>query len=326
MWGTIGITGVDEDVYRALLRDPDIGVADCAAALGISAPRCRAAIRRLVAAGLLEPDGSPASRPRLVDPRLALGTLIRDRQRELDRLAASLDELATDFYHGRLRADPGMLFETLDGEAALTARFRDLLSRAEHEILCLDAPPYVLDPDECEALERSVLARGAKFRSIYGATALNDPGKHTYVTEMIRAGEQARLLRTVPLKLFVVDRDTAILPLTGSETGRRFRTVVVRRSALTDALNTLFEVLWRHATPWPAPDGSAARRPAGSALADDEYALLRYLVSGLKDEAIARHLGCSRRTLRRRVDGLLDKLGAASRFQAGALAAQRGWL
>ena len=31
MWGTIGITGVDEDVYRALLRDPDIGVADCAA-------------------------------------------------------------------------------------------------------------------------------------------------------------------------------------------------------------------------------------------------------------------------------------------------------
>ncbi len=300
MWSAVGISAIEERVYRAMLRDPDITVADCAQSLGISPGRCRASIRRLVAAGLLEHTGTRAGSARPVDPRVALGSLIRGRQGELDRL-----------------------------DAAISTRFRDLLSSAEHDIVCLDAPPYVLDSDECEALEVSALRRGARFRSLYSTEALNNPGKLAYINAMVRTGEQARLLRTVPLKLFVVDRGTAVLPLTGSEAGSRFRAVVIQRSTLTDALYALFEVLWRDAIPWPADpsgNGSGPRPGGGAALTDDEHALLRYLVSGMKDEAIARHLGCSRRTLRRRIDALLDRLGATSRFQAGALAAQRGWL
>nr|WP_284716815.1 LuxR C-terminal-related transcriptional regulator [Streptomyces sp. G1] len=54
--------------------------------------------------------------------------------------------------------------------------------------------------------------------------------------------------------------------------------------------------------------------------------LLALLVSGLKDEAIARQLGWSVRTMRRRMSRLHDQLGAANRFQAGAVAARRGWI
>ena len=329
MWSAVGIAEVEQQVYRAMLRDPDIAVADCADSLGISPQQCRASIRRLVAAGLLEQTGDGERPVRPVDPRVALGSLIRGRQGDLDRLGAAVDQMATDFYHGRLRADPGMIIEVLKGDAAISTRFRDLLSSADEDIVCLDAPPYVLDSDECEALEVAALRRGTRFRSLYAAQALEDPGKLAYVTAMVGHGEQARLLRTVPLKLFVVDRGTAVLPLTGSEAGSRFRAVVVQRSALTDALYALFEVLWRDAIAWPAgPSGNGLppRPGAGTALTDEECALVRYLVSGLKDEAIARHLGCSRRTLRRRIDRLLDRLGATSRFQAGALAAQRGWL
>lgn len=46
----------------------------------------------------------------------------------------------------------------------------------------------------------------------------------------------------------------------------------------------------------------------------------------MKDEAIARHLGVSLRTLRRRVSDLQERLGAASRIQLGVRAAQRGWV
>ena len=52
--------------------------------------------------------------------------------------------------------------------------------------------------------------------------------------------------------------------------------------------------------------------------------MLRLLVAGLKDEAIARYLGCSLRTVRRRVAGLMEHYGADTRFQLGAsLAALR---
>jgi len=320
MWQAVGLDGTEERVYRALLREPDIGPAECAPTLGITTQRYHAAIRRLAGAGLVEFIGSP-SRARAVDPRLALGSLIRNRQGELDKLAAGVDQLATDFYHGRLRADPATVIEVIEGDEAISARYRQLLSSACEGILILDAPPYVMDGDECEALELAALRRGVRCRSLYATDVLDNPDKLAYVNGMVRAGEQARLLRTVPLKLLAVDRHTALLPLTGSEAGSRFRAVEVQRSALTDALYALFEVLWRQATPWPTRG-----RGASPGLTDDEQALLRYLMSGMKDEAIARQLACSRRTLRRRVDALLDRLGATSRFQAGALAVHRGWL
>lgn len=325
MWLAVGISGTDEHVYRALLRDPEIGVADCARTLDITPQRCTAAIRRLVAVGLLQ--DSRSGRPRPVDPRVALGALIRERQGELARLSGDVEQLATDFQHGRLRADPGLLIEVLDGADAIRTRLRDLLAGVEEDIVCLDAPPYVAGGDECQSLELAALRRGVRFRCLYAADSLNDVEKYGYVSGMVRAGEQARLVRVVPLKLFVFDRRVAILPLTESEAGGRFRAIVVQQSALTDALHTLFEVLWRHAPQWPGVNGGNGRlRGNGPAPTDEECVLLQRLVAGMTDEAIARQLGCSRRTLRRRIDALLDKLGAASRFQAGVLAAQRGWL
>ena len=54
--------------------------------------------------------------------------------------------------------------------------------------------------------------------------------------------------------------------------------------------------------------------------------LLDQLAHGAKDEQIARTLGISLRTVRRRVAAILAELGVESRFQAGVEAARRGWL
>jgi len=61
-----------------------------------------------------------------------------------------------------------------------------------------------------------------------------------------------------------------------------------------------------------------------AASADDR--LLSLLATGLKDEAIARQLGVSLRTVHRRTSGLSESLGARTRFQAGVLAERRGLL
>ena len=105
-----------------------------------------------------------------------------------------------------------------------------------------------------------------RVRCLYNADVLNDPEMLAYLTAMTKAGEQARFLRTVPLKLYVADGALALLPLTGKEAGSRFRAVVVQRSALTDALHALFEVLWRQATALggTGPERRDSAPPAGS--------------------------------------------------------------
>ena len=54
--------------------------------------------------------------------------------------------------------------------------------------------------------------------------------------------------------------------------------------------------------------------------------LLELLAAGATDEGIARSLGYSVRTTQRRIQALLNMLGASTRFQAGRSAQARGWL
>jgi DNA-binding NarL/FixJ family response regulator len=54
--------------------------------------------------------------------------------------------------------------------------------------------------------------------------------------------------------------------------------------------------------------------------------VLRLLAQGDTDEAAARKLGVSARTVGRVAADLMERLGARSRFQAGARAGEQGWL
>jgi DNA-binding CsgD family transcriptional regulator len=83
---------------------------------------------------------------------------------------------------------------------------------------------------------------------------------------------------------------------------------------------------------WRANDTAACWSRAVP-LGMDEIALegqglqvLKLLAAGLKDEAIARQLNTTTRTIRRRVQDVLTALHAKSRFHAGVEASRRGWV
>ncbi|HEU5268350.1 MAG TPA: LuxR C-terminal-related transcriptional regulator [Jatrophihabitans sp.] len=76
-----------------------------------------------------------------------------------------------------------------------------------------------------------------------------------------------------------------------------------------------FEATWADCAP-ATPDSPT---PA-------ELELLELLATGTTDESIGRRLGISVRQVRRRTALLFGRLGASSRFAAGAEAVRRGWL
>jgi DNA-binding NarL/FixJ family response regulator len=120
-------------------------------------------------------------------------------------------------------------------------------------------------------------------------------------------GEDARVLSGVPVRLMIADERTAILPLALDETGVD-GIVVMHATPLIVAMKTLFESLWRVATPVGAADESRNRVPG-------EHQLLELLSSGMTDRAIGYQLGVSARTVQRRVRRLLDITRARSRTQ-----------
>lgn len=59
---------------------------------------------------------------------------------------------------------------------------------------------------------------------------------------------------------------------------------------------------------------------------EEELTIIRMLAKGLTDEVVAQRVGISKRTYRRRLKAAMRKLGASSRFEAGAAAVRKGWL
>jgi DNA-binding NarL/FixJ family response regulator len=72
-----------------------------------------------------------------------------------------------------------------------------------------------------------------------------------------------------------------------------------------------------------ASAGAGVETPA---LSDDAVALLRLLAEGLPIEAVARRLGTSERTVRRRTRQICDRLGVGAPIQAVVWAAHHGEL
>ncbi|MEV0379407.1 LuxR C-terminal-related transcriptional regulator [Nonomuraea sp. NPDC050643] len=279
----------------------------------------RRAFSRLEALGLVSRMAGRPVRFVPIRPDVAVAALISRREEGLAQARLAAVALLAETPRTEHQS-PEELVEVVQGQAAVVQRFTQLQQTATKELLVLDRPPYAQDPTQQNVAEIERLAQGVHVRGIYDASALEIPGKLRLAQESAAAGEEARVSPDVPMKLAIADRKWAILPLGTDASAHADSAVIVHSSTLLDALVALFEVLWRSALPLPlkAPGGDST-----AGLPDPE--LFTLLAAGLKDEAVARQLGVSLRTVHRRVSELMDLLGARTRFQAGLLAARRGW-
>ncbi|SDJ23212.1 helix-turn-helix transcriptional regulator [Nonomuraea jiangxiensis] len=314
----VGVDADDERIYRDLLRRPRATLPELAAHTGRTTVGLRRAFARLEELGLVSRMAGRPIRFVPTRPDIAVAALISRREEGLAQARLAALALLAETPRTENQA-PEELVEVVQGQTAVVQRFTQLQQTATEELLVLDRPPYAQDPSQQNITEMERLAHGVLVRGIYDVSALEIPGKLRLAQEAAAAGEQARISPEVPMKLAIADRRSAILPLSTTASAHADSAVIVYSSTLLDALVTLFEVLWRSALPLPAK--SLSGLPAD--LPDPE--LFTLLAAGLKDEAVARQLGVSLRTVHRRVSELMDRLGARTRFQAGLLAARRGW-
>ncbi|MPZ95514.1 MAG: hypothetical protein GEU96_11560 [Propionibacteriales bacterium] len=312
----VGVAPFDEQVYRALLGAADATPAELAAELGCAPDRVDRTFARLRALGLASRLSGRRRRYTAVEPDAALEALVRRRTAQLEHVRTTAIELSSVFHGVQRSTGRGGTVELFDGPQALGRWFVRLQQQVREEMLVLDRPPYALAATN--PVEPVSLAQGVAWRAIYTPEALEVGGALQEITELASQGEQGRVLPGLPLKLAIADRRIALLPL--SLDLEHTKVALIRESTLLDALLDLFETLWQRAV----PIGADAAPDTG--LSDEDRALVTLLASGLTDSAIARQLGLSTRTMRRRTRRLFDDLSAGNRFQAGVQAIRRGWI
>ncbi|WP_328414238.1 TrmB family transcriptional regulator [Micromonospora sp. NBC_00389] len=337
MLDVIGLTPAEEELYRCLLQLTTARIDELAHRLHRPREQVVAQVEALRAKGLVQPtDTDPDAPLRPTAPDVALGAALLRRQEDLEAARRRVTQLAEEYRSGLRRHHVDHLVEVITGTRVLRDRLRDLQNSARTEVLwfCRANPLAMAGPENVE--EFDALARGVSYRAIYERDMLLEPGALVDLAKGIAAGEHARVLDRLPVRLAIVDARTAICPLVPDRDGGEPSAAVIGRSQLLDALIALFESHWRVATRLrledpltePATDGQRADdRPADGYQPDaDEARLLSLFVAGVPDKSIASQLGVSRRTVQRRLADLMAVAGVDTRPGLAFQVARRGWI
>lgn len=319
----VGVTEPEERLYEALLMRPESSLAQLAGITGLSQRKVQAVLGSLSSKGLATyaPERSPnhVATP----PDIAMEALILRRQEALHqvRIAASaLQEKANRAR--RLQGTDGQVIEILTGRAAQGRAFEQIQRAAKKEVICFDRQPYIWSPGAAiNRVEHELLSRRIRVRGVYDSSSLELPGAIDRVRRFVASGEEARVFANVPLKLIGADHHMAMLPL--DLNNPEGAALLVRSCSLLDALYELFEITWERAVPIRFSGSSGdiviEERPATNI--EESELQIALMAAGLNDKSIAIQLGISTRTLDRRMEVLLARLHARTRFQAGWQAA-----
>lgn len=334
MLESLGVSDVEERVYRALLRDPAAALSDLAVAANVNRTRLRRLLSTLETKGLISQSVGRYPNYVPIAPEVGVEGLIQRRQEELELMRTYLLQLRYEYHNSAVMANPVEFVEVVSGQDAVRRSFLQLQQGATETVRIVEKPSESQYEDASAQsiiqLKFQRLREGVQYRAIYSSDALAISGFSEMVLAYTRAGEEARVMPDLPMNLAIADHRLAIMPLlttasTSQDLSQMESAIIVHQSALLDALATLFEAFWGRALPLSISIEVTRDQEAGRS-GEEMALLLALLTAGLTDEAIAQQLGISMRTVRRRIRHLMDHLGVVTRFQAGLQAAKRGWL
>jgi hypothetical protein len=176
-------------------------------------------------------------------------------------------------------------------------------------VVSLDTGPG-LDEDSIRQTQDLLSRRRIRQRTIYPMDILDHEAGRVWVAAWGAFGEEQRLSLAPPSDFAIFDQQAVVAVARWGDPAADY--VLIRDPMLISAFTALFDRAFARALPMTPFDEND----------EGDLSLIRLLGLGLKDESIARYLGVSLRTVRRRIAALMAAHGAQTRFQLGVAAAR----
>jgi sugar-specific transcriptional regulator TrmB len=261
----LGLTKYEAHVYIALTRRGSSTASETARVAGIPRQRIYDVLSSLVDRGLAATRPGQVTKYVATPPEDAIERLVSDHRQQLaqlERAAEALTEaLAPAFDEGQGHEDPLEYIEVLRDRRAINQRFGELQAGIETEILVFTKPPYATPPEEnVEGLE---VTQAHTVYAVYELSIFDDPDNVEGVRRFVQAGEQARFVESLPLKLVIIDERVVLFGMEDPvAAGADLTMLVVEHPALAKVLRIAFMQVWESGLTF---DEAAARAQAQAA-------------------------------------------------------------
>ncbi|MYW64666.1 hypothetical protein GTY65_11385 [Streptomyces sp. SID8379] len=310
----LGLTADEDAVYQALIAFPSVPSEQVAGMVALPGDRVGEALGSLVGRGLVARAGD-GRRYTAAPPAVALGAELAAHRERLQRAELVVARLSETYRMATADRAQRELVEVVEGTEAIRVRYLQLQLSARRTVDIFSAgAPRAVTPADSE--EVTAIARDVRVRAVIDQGFLREPGAAAHVTQSLADGVRVRTVTEVPYKLILCDDEVAMLPLHGREAD--VDPAVVLRGGLAHVARELFELVWERGRPY--------QDQRGTGIDPVDADILRLLLAGLTDTAVAGQLEMSVRTLQRRLQVLMAGAGATTRLQLGWYARENGWV
>jgi sugar-specific transcriptional regulator TrmB len=245
--GQLGLTTYEAKAYVALTRRDSSTAAQAARLAGVPRQRIYDVLASLVEKGLAVTRPGRVVKYAATAPDTALEGLLARRRAELESLERAaeqmVEQLKPAYDEGQAQTDPLEYIEVLRDRRAINERFEELQQGIKREILVFTRPPYATPAQE--NVEGLKVVRSHTARSIYEFSALDDPAFAEGVRRFIEAGEEARFVPELPLKLVIIDESIVMFGMEDPVAGRvELTMLVIEHPSLAKILKVAFMATW----------------------------------------------------------------------------------
>jgi HTH-type transcriptional regulator, sugar sensing transcriptional regulator len=244
---SLGLTTYEARAYATLILRDSYTAAQVARQAGLPRQRIYDVLGSLVQRGLASARPGPHVKYAAIAPELAVERLLSERRRQLSALelagSSIVEALTPVFQAGQVHTDPLEYIEVLRDRGAINERFGELQAQVKKEILVFTKPPYAKPPQEnVEGIE---VTRAHDARSVYESSVFDDSATTEGVRRFVEAGEEARFVERLPLKLVIIDEAIVMFGMEDPVAGAEALTIViVEHPSLAHVLKVAFDAIW----------------------------------------------------------------------------------
>ncbi|MCK4504350.1 MAG: TrmB family transcriptional regulator [Candidatus Aegiribacteria sp.] len=174
-----------------------------------------------------------------------------ERKEQIRDAAVNLREQLVKLHHDLSKdVDPFDYIEIIKDPNLIQKRFMQLVEGAREEVLVFSKGSYSDHREKIEEQidqEKEVLKDGIIGKCIYEIPSGDYNKKRFFevIEQSVKAGEEARVIDELPMKMVIIDTRIVLLALEDPISRRpSFTTQVIEHRSLAKGLKILFETLW----------------------------------------------------------------------------------
>lgn len=210
----LGLTENEANTYMLLLKKA-MSATHIAQTIGVNRSNVYGVLANLTQKGFVREVNGKVRTYVGVNPKIAFD-VIKTKCRMHIKLMDKLSETLQPFFEADKKTAKREFIKILHSKSSITQTLEKLEAQAQEEVLAFSKPPYLMNVADLDTLnlpQRESAAKGVKYRAIHELEPDNLEQFTARMKYFASMGEEVRIAKKLPLKLFIFDGTIAVFTM-----------------------------------------------------------------------------------------------------------------